>query len=170
MRRVLLIATLGSLACVSTSARADDYPPRKPGLWEITMNLASAHAPPMVSKMCIDTATDAALYKIGSDAPGIQCSRRDIVRSGQTMTIDSVCNMGNRTFTTHAITVFTDDVAYHTDNTSHIDPPLTPGQAETKTSQDAKWVGPCPADMKPGDMMLPNGVKMNILSKMGGGK
>jgi hypothetical protein len=27
----------------------------------------------------------------------------------------------------------------------------------------AKWLGPCRADQKPGDMIMGNGIKMNIL-------
>jgi len=26
----------------------------------------------------------------------------------------------------------------------------------------ARWVGPCKADQKPGDMILPNGMKINV--------
>ena len=26
----------------------------------------------------------------------------------------------------------------------------------------AKWLGPCEADQKPGDLILPNGMKMNL--------
>ena len=47
------------------------------------------------------------------------------------------------------------------------------GYAMTITSQtdggprtiniDAKWLGPCAADQKPGDTIMPNGVKMNVL-------
>jgi hypothetical protein len=28
----------------------------------------------------------------------------------------------------------------------------------------ARWLGPCAADQKPGDMIMPNGTKMNILN------
>ena len=28
----------------------------------------------------------------------------------------------------------------------------------------AKWLGPCAADQQPGDMIMPNGMKMNILN------
>ena len=28
---------------------------------------------------------------------------------------------------------------------------------------EAKWLGPCAADQKPGDMLMSNGVKMNII-------
>jgi hypothetical protein len=27
----------------------------------------------------------------------------------------------------------------------------------------AKWIGPCAADQKPGDMIMANGMKINIL-------
>ena len=27
---------------------------------------------------------------------------------------------------------------------------------------NAKWLGPCAADQKPGDMIMPNGMKLNI--------
>jgi hypothetical protein len=28
---------------------------------------------------------------------------------------------------------------------------------------EATWQGPCPADMKPGDMAMPNGMKINMM-------
>ena len=35
-------------------------------------------------------------------------------------------------------------------------------------TQDAKWTGPCPADMAPGDVLMGNGMKMNIKQMLGG--
>jgi len=43
-------------------------------------------------------------------------------------------------------------MAYHVETQGRFDPPLA-GLAETHTVQDAKWTGPCPADMRPGDMV-----------------
>jgi hypothetical protein len=37
-----------------------------------------------------------------------------------------------------------------------------PGSGTTRTIS-AQWLGPCAADQKPGDMIMPNGVKMNII-------
>jgi hypothetical protein len=34
---------------------------------------------------------------------------------------------------------------------------------------DATWKGPCPADFKPGDMELPGGMKINMLTMGAGG-
>ena len=41
--------------------------------------------------------------------------------------------------------------------------PAIPGlEATTNMTIEAKWAGPCKADQKPGDMIMSNGMKMNI--------
>jgi hypothetical protein len=51
--------------------------------------------------------------------------------------------------------------------TTHYDPPLA-GKGELRSTQDAKWLGACPADMKPGDVlvkpspMMPMSIRMNL--------
>ena len=41
-------------------------------------------------------------------------------------------------------------------------PPMM-GRSEGTAIIEAKWVGPCKAGQKPGDVVLPNGMKMNLL-------
>ena len=36
------------------------------------------------------------------------------------------------------------------------------GMSEMKSKLSARWVGPCEADQKPGDIIMPNGMKMNM--------
>ena len=55
------------------------------------------------------------------------------------------------------------------DSTSTYQPPFM-GKSDGKAVIDAKWVGPCKADQKPGDMVMPGGVKMNVMDMMGGTK
>jgi hypothetical protein len=38
----------------------------------------------------------------------------------------------------------------------------TPG-SKTKMTMAAKWLGPCTGEQKPGDIIMSNGMKMNIL-------
>lgn len=156
-------ALLGGLACAVTGARADDLPKRKPGLWEVTMHTARGNMPPQVIKLCIDAATDAAMYKLGMNAAQGMCSRNDIHRSGDVATVDSECKMGDMKMTSHAVVTFTGDSAYKTDIQSHFDPPMM-GRSDSSMTQEAKWTGACPADMQPGDMVGPNGMKMNLKS------
>ena len=163
--RTLLAGCAGALfgAITCTAALAVDLPKRKPGLWEMTMHMSRADIPPQLMKFCIDAETDEALYKAGMNAGQGMCSRKDLQRSGDTMTTDSECTMGGTKMTTHAVTTFTGDTAYSTTVQTHFDPPMM-GRSESSTSQEAKWVSPCPADMQPGDMIGPNGMKMNLKS------
>jgi hypothetical protein len=53
--------------------------------------------------------------------------------------------------------------------TATSDSAATPG-SKTKMTMAAKWLGPCTGDQKPGDMIMGNGMKFNVLDmqKQGG--
>jgi hypothetical protein len=157
------VVIAGSLACTATGALADELPTRKAGLWEVTMHMSSGNTPMQTMKFCTDAATDAELYKFGMNAAQGMCSRYDLHRNGNTATIDTECKMGEMKMTSHAVMNFTGDTAYKTDIQSHFNPPMM-GRSESTMTQEAKWTGLCPADMKPGDMVMPNGMKMNMKS------
>jgi Protein of unknown function (DUF3617) len=157
-------ATLfGGIACLTAGAQADDLPARKAGLWEITMHMSSGNTPAQTMKFCIDAATDAELYKFGMNAAQGMCSRYDLHRSGSTATVDTECKMGEMKMTSHSDMIFAGDAAYKTETKSHFDPPMM-GRSDSTMTQEAKWTGPCPADMKPGVLVGPNGMKMNMKS------
>jgi hypothetical protein len=40
------------------------------------------------------------------------------------------------------------------------------GRSTATVSQDAKWTGICPADMQPGDIVMANGMRMNVKTMM----
>ena len=160
---VLLLA--GGAACIG--ARADgDFPSRKPGLWQVTMTMPGGPMPPQQMKMCIDTKTDADMQKLGMNASQGMCDKPNIDRNGSTVTISSVCRMGATQATTHVVTNFSGDSAYHSDITTKFDPPVA-GHAQQAMAQDARWSGPCPADMQPGDVVMGNGMKLNVKQMMG---
>lgn len=122
--------------------------------------------PPQQMKLCIDTATEAAMQKLGMSAGQGMCSKPNIVRSGDTVTVNAVCKMGPTQATTHAVSKFSGDTSYHTDITTKFDPPMA-GMTQQAMAQDAKWTGPCPSDMQPGDVVMGNGMKMNLKQMMG---
>jgi hypothetical protein len=153
---------LGGIAC-GTGALAADLPKRKPGLWEVILHMADGKMPPQLMKFCTDPATDAELYQLGMNAAQGMCSRKDIQRSGDVVTLDSECKMGDMKMTSHAVMTFTGDTAYKTNIQSHSDPPMM-GRSDSTMTQDAKWAGPCPAGMQPGDLVAPNGKTMNLKS------
>lgn len=156
------------LAATSVALMAQsDFPKRKAGLWEVTMTLPSSRTAMPSAKMCIDAATDAELLKTGTSMSRSACSKHEVHVSGKVVTIDAVCTIAaNTTSTTHTTTTFTSDTAYHTDAKTHYDPPFM-GRSDSTVTQDGKWAGACPADMQPGDMLLPSGVKMNVKNLSG---
>jgi Protein of unknown function (DUF3617) len=170
MDRVTATISLGALLLVGAAALVpacgDEFPPRKAGLWQIDMAMPGMQMPPQQMKMCIDPATDAEMYKLGMSASKGMCDVPDIHRSGSTVTVGTVCKMGESQVTTQAVTKFTGDTAYHTDANTRFDPPMA-GHDTSAMTQDAKWTGPCPADMVPGDVLMGNGMKMNIKQMLG---
>ena len=162
-----LSALLLTGAATCGTAIADDFPPRKAGLWQVDMAMPGGAMPPQQMKMCIDPATDAELFKLGMNASQGMCDKPDIHRSGSTVTISTVCKMGDSQMSTQAVTKFTGDTAYHTEVNTKFNPPMAGRDASVMT-QDAKWTGPCPADMTAGDVMMGNGMKVNIKQILGG--
>jgi hypothetical protein len=154
-----LIAMLAS--SLAFGASLEDLPKRKPGLWEITILPGEGQHAVSAGKMCIDGATDLELMRFGLGMTDQLCSKRDLNVSGSTATIDAVCKIGTSQQTSHSTIRYSGNSAYRTEIKAKYDPPFL-GKSETTTIQEAKWTGPCPADLKPGDLVTGNGVKVNL--------
>ena len=146
------------LIAVPAFAASSDLPKRKPGLWQMT--IASMGMPGHAIKQCIDEKTDARMQEqaIGN----ADCSKQEVKRSGNTVVMDSVCKMNGSTMTSHAVVSGDFDKAYVIDSKTRMDPPMAPGMGEMTSKVKAEYLGPCGADMKPGDIAMPNGMKMNV--------
>ena len=162
MHRPLSLIAL-ALACAQ-SAMALDLPARKAGLWEIKMTMEGRNFPMPVAQHCIDAETDKLMSAIG-DARQQMCSKRDVQKVGSTVVVDSVCKIGETTTTSHAVVSGDFNSAYTVKVSSKREGgPAMPGLPADGTSTmtiDAKWLGPCAADQRPGDMIIA-GRKMNV--------
>jgi hypothetical protein len=87
------------------------------------------------------------------------CSRRNVTRAENSMTIDSTCTLGGKPATAHAVISGDLDSAYTMQVTSQGED--LPGGRMIMTMQ-AKWLGPCSADQRPGDIIMGNGVKVSV--------
>jgi hypothetical protein len=169
MKRIGAVAVLLLAGATpgSTPAWADDLPARKPGLWEIKTARMEIHTgqqnvmgAPMTVQQCIDAVTDQMMMSSMGPLAQAACPKRDVQRSGDTITIDATCTVRDRTSTTHAVITGSLDSAYTMTVTS--EGGAMPGGRMTM-SMTAKWLGSCAADQKPGDMIMGNGVKLNII-------
>lgn len=163
----LIRAALPLLLCV-TPVLAAEMPARKAGLWEMKMTLegrgaAMPGAIPAIQH-CIDAATDKKMNTFGANTSAEQCSRKDVQVSGNTVTVDTVCNIGGVSATSHAVVTGDFNAAYVVKvNSKRSGGPAAPGMpAETNMTIEARWLGPCKADQKPGDMIMGNGMKINV--------
>ena len=160
--RVSAVLASCCFTCIAASAWANDMPARKPGLWEVSMHMDTANAPTEVTKLCLDAATDAAMQGLASTSSS--CSKKEMRRDGDVVTSNSVCKFGGTEMTSQAVATFSGDTAYHVEIKTQYKPPMM-GRGESTMTQDAKWVGACPADMRPGDVIAPNGMRMNMMER-----
>ena len=154
---IAVLATLG----VCMQAQAFDFPKRKSGLWEIETSSGAHPGTAQKAQMCIDQKTDDALNQMGTGMSKDMCSKSNIRREGGAIVTDSVCKFGTTTATTHSVVTGQFDSAYKVETRSTYDPPMA-GMKEGSAVIHARWVGPCKPDQKPGDMILPSGVKINV--------
>jgi Protein of unknown function (DUF3617) len=163
MRRQLSGAVVGlaTVAVAVTGASALDLPTRKAGLWEIKMNFEGGALPPQVLKQCVDPASDKLLNANFAVSIGQSCSKQEVMRSGGAIIVDTVCTFGETTTTSNAVITGNFDTAYsmRVRSTSQSGP--APGAVTMAVT--AKWLSACAADQKPGDVIMANGIKMNVL-------
>ena len=170
VRPVLVPIVLVTLAAAPAAVAAPDLPARKPGLWEITMQVTNA--PSQTMRHCIDEKTDAQLQRMGQGMGQQQCTRNTLVRDGDRWVGESECRFGSTVATSRSVFAGDFDKAYKGEIDVKYAPPMA-GVSQSKVTMLAKWAGACPAGWKPGDMEMPGGmgrVNINEMSMHGASK
>jgi len=157
MRPVVLSLAL-VLVC-AVPVLSSELPSRKPGLWEVKTSIADVNAPARVIRQCIDAATDQMLQSIAGPFDPASCPERNVQSSANSTTIDFKCTVGGKPATAHSLITGSLDSAYTMTVTAQSDRSAAGGMTMT---MEGKWLGACAADQKPGDIVLGNGVKINV--------
>ncbi|MEC5384222.1 DUF3617 family protein [Uliginosibacterium sp. H3] len=144
---------------IAGSAFAQDFPRRKAGLWETTMNSMQMQGQKVTAQHCIDAKTDAEMFKRGMENKEANCSQQTFKRTAAGMEFDSVCKQGDSTTTTHGVVTGDFNSQYTMDMKMHRTPALN-GKSDFQMTSTARYLGACSADMKPGDMKV-NGMLIN---------
>jgi hypothetical protein len=154
---------LGLLALLpAADALAVELPVRKAGLWEMKMVRTGSSVPDMTMQHCTDATTDKQMST--SFSPGKEtCAKQDIQKTAAGFVSDTVCSVAGMTITSHAEITGDFNFAYTVKSTSHSEGGPANITRDSTTTVEAKWVGACKADQKPGDIVMPGGMKMNIL-------
>ena len=162
-RRLPYCLGLCLLAPLSAKA-ADELPIRKAGLWEIKMVRTGSPIPAVTMQHCTDAAVDRQMNGVGSAMAQQTCSKQDIRKTATGYATESVCTVMGRTITSHSEVSGDFNSAYTVTTVSQTKTEgSAAGSRNTTSTIEAKWIGACKGDQKPGDVMMPDGRKMNLI-------
>ena len=161
------LVSFGLAACLLAALPAGDalaveLPVRKAGLWEMKMLRIDAPTPEMTMQQCTDETTDKEMNSSFSPAAKEMCSKQDIKKTATGYVTDSVCTVAGMSMTSHAEIIGDFNSAYTVKATSRTQAGQASLARDSTTTIEAKWLGACKPDQKPGDIMMPGGMKMNI--------
>lgn len=173
----LAVASLGVAACTqekrttpAPDTPAADYPVpvRQPGLWR-QVSLVEGIDTPVAVKLCIDKATDAQMAWWGPAARR-NCRTDKMSRKADgSWSFESDCQDANGVRIIRSGVVLGDfDRRYQIAVTTTVSGAKDPRLLGTRNlSIDAERLGGCPVGMRPGEVELPNGVRLRASDVLG---
>jgi hypothetical protein len=165
MIRQLVLCCVGCFLLTpapAAAAGADELPIRKAGLWEIKMVRTGSPLPAITMQHCTDATTDRQMNGMAAPTAQQSCSKQDIRKTASGYASDTVCTVAGRTITSHSDVVGDFNAAYTVTTVSHSEGGPA-GARDTTSTIEAKWLGACKADQKAGDVVMPDGRKVNVM-------
>ena len=144
------------------AAAADPLPIRKAGLWEIKMVRTGSPIPDITMQHCTDETADKDMNGMVSPMAQQMCSKQDIRKTATGYVSDTICNVAGRSVTSHSEVIGDFNSSYTVTTVSHSEGGPA-GVRDTTSKIEAKWVGACKPDQKPGDIVMPGGRKINVM-------
>ena len=153
---------MGLLALLPAyQACADEIPIRKAGLWEMKVLRNGSPMPQMTMQQCTDESTDKEMSTAFTPMSKEICSKKDIQKTATGYVSDSVCGVAGVSVASHSEIIGDFNSAYTVKTTTHSDRGPA-GLHDVTMAIEAKWLGACKPDQKPGDIVMPGGFKLNI--------
>mgnify|MGYP001546014302 CR=1 FL=1 len=156
----LVFSAVIASTAIPACAAPDQWPPIKPGYWEVSTIFFSDTRHPVVSDYCIDEKTTKIIKWVieGGLNPSCPDTKEDI--SGRRVVIDTICKEHSAEYSVHITADFPTDSKFHSVSTVHaVRPKRMP---DSSIPKDGKWVGACPKDIRPGDAMMGDGAFVHI--------
>ncbi|WP_198017229.1 DUF3617 domain-containing protein [Methylocapsa acidiphila] len=160
--RIWVMFVLAVAVSAPGGSLADELPARRPGLWEIVDDAANPLGPARTARVCIDAATEPLLNNVNAITRKSHCSETKAKTSGNVLRLETICDFRNTRAITRAAITIADVESFHIEAQSAYAPPLF-GQREATRKQDGKWIGACPQDMRPGDIVADDAPKRNLV-------
>lgn len=135
----------------TATASVDAPPAPKAGLWEMKITAAGMPAP-QATKVCVGEPAPGTNAFTPPPGAGQTCAKNSVTKVAAGYEIDSECTIQGMTATSKGSLTGDFSSAYKIEMATKMSGPNLPAaaQQEVKTVIDAKYLGDCPADMKPG--------------------
>jgi hypothetical protein len=149
----------GVAACLSVTAGCANGPPKlKEGFWEIRgqrVENPGNRRSDFTYKLCRDHAIDRAADSMLKDVKG--CSTLIKKLGDGKFSSASTCQVAGMTIVSTGSSYYRSDESIHADTHAAYTPPFN-GKTEESLTEDQLYIGKCPASMRPGDRINPDGV------------
>jgi hypothetical protein len=143
------------------SVAADDFPKRRPGLWEVRVAGADAVGMPP-ARFCVGDQTDTAEMHLDR-AVGTRgsCVLGAFEAAGDAWVAESTCTEGRNTVTKVSVATGDFQTEYRIDTLVKQEMRGS-SRREDREAVVAKWVGPCGPEQRPGDLVIPGMGTLNM--------
>lgn len=142
------------LAAAAVPASAQDLPKRKPGLWDLTMQMQGMPGGGMKSQQCVDEKTDAEMQrKAMSGDDKMKCTQTAMKRSAGGFEMESECTSAEGKAFIKAKANGDFGSRYTVDTNMRFEPPRH-GMQTMQMSVTAVHAGACPAGLTPGQIRM----------------
>jgi len=154
------LIVLALLLPVTALAEDGQFPSRRAGLWEGAVKMGETS---IQSKYCVDPTTDRKMMEFGTEKLKEMGGKVTVEVDGKIVHVTSKVTIAGHTMTSQEMLTMVGDTQLTGVGHTVFDPPFPEMSAAfpTDTTSEHHWSGPCPADMKPGDIVT-NGRKHNI--------
>ena len=161
-----LVAGCGKHETAQTSAAAPAAAPAaglpllarphpKAGLWRTTVTTNAGPGVSMTGELCLDASNEDAAFSSTGRGVSKDCEPFKYQGApGGGFGFSTVCHVGKRTVTTSGVATGDFKNAYSVDLATRMEPAPPGLPAQMSTAIRAKWVGPCPAGTKPGQVSM----------------
>ena len=140
------------LAAASASSFGQDLPKRKPGLWDLTMQMPGIPGGGMKSQQCIDEKTDAEMQRKAMQGDDrMKCTQTAMKRTASGYEVESECTSAEGKTFVKAKANGDFGSRYTVDTHMRFEPPRH-GMPTMQMSGTATHAGACPAGFLPGQM------------------
>ena len=151
-----------ALSLAFTTARADELPTRKAGLWEMKVAKVGSVIPELTMQHCTDETTDKDMINAVSPLAKQICTKQEVQKTATGYVTDAVCSVAGVSMTSHSEISGDFNAAYSVSTVSHLDKGPE-NLRNTTTKIEAKYLGDCKPGQKPGDIIMPGGgFKLNV--------